>query len=754
MASFSTSTVDDAIKEYLIFRGFTTTLKSLEAELRTDKDKGLAVENLIQQIFSFIAAFDLEGLTSFWDQLNRRFFAKLGPEYLVNARRLDISLKRHYLVHCVENMRQEKVFQFFDLLANDAHAVEWRDWWILPFTKNPEIHPVFESFFSKSWFEALQMSLFNFLSSVLHNVQLPFLLQIQKRKTIVVPEVNEMTFSSPSGVSGTPSAVIASTTLANGGMGGIAAAMVTSSFPASFVSSATPVTSSAAGLFSEDQTYPPPPHHTMAKSISTSFLENQEPPSTPNSAIAASTVVASLPSTSSSLTTSTAPGNTPNTNASDMLSPLVDRPRTLTASALAMASATAAAIANAPPVVGSHAPPFSPSNLVPAATTSSSSTSSLMVSNSTIAQSPLPLTASLGSASGRGRMLELGEDVAIYREHRAAVHLCLISPRLLAASLDANNTLEVWSCNPGRVVRKMSLKLTPDDCVTCMTWIHPTERSLALGHTSGRVLIITDVHGLVQHQSAIPLDDARGIMAIACDSNGKLLACAATEQNTDYARGIVVFLDPTTLTKVASAAVCGEGVGLQAVSFNRAGTLVVAGDSEGRVLIIDVGQCRVLSAWTTHHGTVYDVRFTSDETSVLSYGYDGLLLRTSLDKRDQPITQIDSHIIIPGSAAQWPGLRRLCVDDSDSIALMVQHKSDGQSGSQACFFYLNSIGMGGISGSSNAGTGDGQGRESQPPLVVFSTNNSTITCVDWCSSANVCICASSDGLVQIFPVIS
>ncbi len=35
--------LDEAIKEYLVFRGFTNTLKQFELERKEDKDKGLKV---------------------------------------------------------------------------------------------------------------------------------------------------------------------------------------------------------------------------------------------------------------------------------------------------------------------------------------------------------------------------------------------------------------------------------------------------------------------------------------------------------------------------------------------------------------------------------------------------------------------------------------------------------------------------------------------------------------------------------------
>lgn len=36
--------LDEAVKEYLVYRGFTSTLKQLELEKRDDKDKGFRVK--------------------------------------------------------------------------------------------------------------------------------------------------------------------------------------------------------------------------------------------------------------------------------------------------------------------------------------------------------------------------------------------------------------------------------------------------------------------------------------------------------------------------------------------------------------------------------------------------------------------------------------------------------------------------------------------------------------------------------------
>lgn len=185
--AFSTITADDIVKEYLLFRGFVGSVRALDVEMKQDKDRGLSVENLVNQIFTFISNFELDEFLVFWDQLNRRFISKADQDFSNSARKLEVSLKRLYLINCVR-MRPDKVSSFFEnLSSNDSNVADWQEWWVLPFTKSPETHPSFEPFFALSWLDALKVSLFNFLSSVLHAIPLPTLLHIQKPKSTVPP---------------------------------------------------------------------------------------------------------------------------------------------------------------------------------------------------------------------------------------------------------------------------------------------------------------------------------------------------------------------------------------------------------------------------------------------------------------------------------------------------------------------------------------------------------------------------------------
>jgi hypothetical protein len=45
--------LDEIVKEYLLFRGFFTTLKTYDAELKTDKDKGFRVRLYTEAYFIF-----------------------------------------------------------------------------------------------------------------------------------------------------------------------------------------------------------------------------------------------------------------------------------------------------------------------------------------------------------------------------------------------------------------------------------------------------------------------------------------------------------------------------------------------------------------------------------------------------------------------------------------------------------------------------------------------------------------------------
>ena len=50
----------------------------------------------------------------------------------ISAKKLELSLKRYYVVCAVQASRPDKVAEFFERLGTDLQAAEWRDWFRTP----------------------------------------------------------------------------------------------------------------------------------------------------------------------------------------------------------------------------------------------------------------------------------------------------------------------------------------------------------------------------------------------------------------------------------------------------------------------------------------------------------------------------------------------------------------------------------------------------------------------------------------------
>ncbi|KAG0021553.1 WD repeat-containing protein 91 [Podila clonocystis] len=175
--------IDELIKEYLLFRGFTNTYKAFEAENKTDKDKGfqagekILAEKIIEELFASIAAMDLNALLEQWRYLDLRYFSRLDHRFAGSVKKFELCLLRYYLIYAIQHKRREKVVEFFDFHGAELQGnAEWVRWFALPFSRKPEIDPEFDVFFSKAWLETFTVSLNNFLSTVFQNMPLPSLL--------------------------------------------------------------------------------------------------------------------------------------------------------------------------------------------------------------------------------------------------------------------------------------------------------------------------------------------------------------------------------------------------------------------------------------------------------------------------------------------------------------------------------------------------------------------------------------------------
>ncbi|XP_014643270.1 PREDICTED: WD repeat-containing protein 91-like [Ceratotherium simum simum] len=60
---------DEPVREYLLFRGFTRTLRQLDAEIKADKERGFRVDKIVDQLQQLMQLYDLAALRDCWSYL-------------------------------------------------------------------------------------------------------------------------------------------------------------------------------------------------------------------------------------------------------------------------------------------------------------------------------------------------------------------------------------------------------------------------------------------------------------------------------------------------------------------------------------------------------------------------------------------------------------------------------------------------------------------------------------------------------------
>lgn len=73
--------MEELIREYLVFRGFATTLKTFDSELKQDKEKSFRVDKIIEQLMQLISSYDLNGVRELWAHFENHIFSKLESNF-------------------------------------------------------------------------------------------------------------------------------------------------------------------------------------------------------------------------------------------------------------------------------------------------------------------------------------------------------------------------------------------------------------------------------------------------------------------------------------------------------------------------------------------------------------------------------------------------------------------------------------------------------------------------------------------------
>ncbi|XP_057480413.1 uncharacterized protein LOC130767536 [Actinidia eriantha] len=179
---------EELVKEFLVFRGFTSTLQAFERELGSDIGKGFQVDKILELIFSvYIPQFRAENLIEVLSFFKQCFSSTSEIVFISTLSKLEVSILRYYVVHAIQSGRKDKVLEFFGMHGNDLlqRDQDWTSWFAIPYLKNPSLDPQFLVYFSQEWFNNLHLSIRNFLSEMFNGTRIPALLKICSEKNTV-----------------------------------------------------------------------------------------------------------------------------------------------------------------------------------------------------------------------------------------------------------------------------------------------------------------------------------------------------------------------------------------------------------------------------------------------------------------------------------------------------------------------------------------------------------------------------------------
>lgn len=93
------------------------------------------VDKIVDQLYQYILAYDILGLRDYWDYLNDRFFKRLDYQHYSNVKKLEMCLLRLYIVHALQNSKNDKVVEFFEKYTAELQTqTEWREWFGMLFS--------------------------------------------------------------------------------------------------------------------------------------------------------------------------------------------------------------------------------------------------------------------------------------------------------------------------------------------------------------------------------------------------------------------------------------------------------------------------------------------------------------------------------------------------------------------------------------------------------------------------------------------
>ncbi|ORZ39790.1 hypothetical protein BCR44DRAFT_1482422 [Catenaria anguillulae PL171] len=171
--------VDSLVKEYLLFRGFQSTLRALDQDMRSDKLTHLDADKLTSSLLTLAKSLDHVALQDLWTALQRHVFPSLPStdSAATAARNMEASLFRFFIVCAIQQGKPQRVTEYFAMVDFASPNTDWlMPWAAIVHVKRPHATPPFDVYFTKTWVDMFTTSLRNFLERALAGMPLPRLL--------------------------------------------------------------------------------------------------------------------------------------------------------------------------------------------------------------------------------------------------------------------------------------------------------------------------------------------------------------------------------------------------------------------------------------------------------------------------------------------------------------------------------------------------------------------------------------------------
>ncbi|XP_059171646.1 WD repeat-containing protein 91-like [Physella acuta] len=755
--------LDQLVKDYLLFRGFSSTLKALDQELKIDKDKGLRVDRMMEQIWTLISGYDLQGLRDYWKYLNYRLFSRLEQRYSSSVRKLESSLLKLYIVNAHQSGRQDKVLAFYEQLGAELQShPDFKDWFAFPFVANPSENPMFLLYFSKQWQDTLQLSLHNFLSVVLQAMPVPTLLNVEfdarRMKTLQEENITLKQQLLNPGIEQGPES-----------KSSIKRNLHTELPPPS---SPPDMVYDFSGLASDSETQSEEKQKSTRRfplNLTSPLVGRKKTlPAKPKVTATTSSTTTTAASSASTVTSTT--GSQGKTS---RLAEMTVFPPTEGRKASAPALTTQSADANRQVMTGKQSTTTGAVHITRHATFSSSDglgtsgahvpNRSMSVPDKVTALRSKPVTskhrsetpgtsANLASAApssagsdveSDGQMIAADADSPFllledeYTEHSSAATFCRFSlTGQYVASLDVDGIVKVWMWSPQPAT---TATVMSKSAFLSLAWASKSDRWLLLGNKTGTIRLFDVKESKTYREVHVHPDNPANCMNVLdlSTSPSSVQFVSATSDHCPFTSdlstvtGRLLQWDLRTL-KVermlqVESTVCNV---ITSSAYSQSGHLLLTGGADGSIRIYDASNTKPVLKWQGHDAPVHTVQFHG-EKSVYTMSADGELREWSLPKPGQLISSLHCGPRDLGKVNSGGCRGRLFSLDLD------QHYLLTYTGKKGSIFKIT----------------DGA---SPTSVMELKSHQSPVVTVDWSPSLDtrVCLTGSSDAKIKISTLLS